>query len=174
MTGCQSDTPVIPFCWMTIALYVVGIVLILVGLAGLVLPALPGAPLMFAGIFSIAWADGFVRIGLRGLLVLGLLAVLISVIDFAAEIVGARKFGASYWGILGAFLGFLAGLAFLPFGIIIGPVVGAVLFEYLKEPDLKRAGKVGIGTLIGFVAGTALKYALAFVLLGLAVVFYVA
>jgi hypothetical protein len=94
------------------------------------------------------------------------------VLDFAAEIVGAKKFGASYWGLLGAFLGFVAGLAFLPFGIIVGPVVGAILFEYLKEPDFKRAGKVGIGTFLGFVIGTALKYALAFVLLGLAVVFY--
>ncbi|MDX1388432.1 MAG: DUF456 domain-containing protein [Acidobacteriota bacterium] len=159
---------------MTIALYVIGGILILAGLVGLVLPALPGAPLMFAGIFSVAWADGFTRIGWPGLVVMGLLAVLISVIDFAAEIVGARKFGASYWGLLGAFLGFVAGLAFLPFGIIIGPIVGAVLFEYLKEPDLKRAGKVGVGTMIGFVVGTALKYALAFVLLGLAVVFYLA
>jgi uncharacterized protein YqgC (DUF456 family) len=158
---------------MIIALYVIGSLLILVGLVGLVMPALPGAPLIFAGIFSIAWADGFARIGWPGLLTLAMITLLISVLDFAAEIVGAKKFGASYWGLLGAFLGFVAGLAFLPFGIIVGPVVGAILFEYLKEPDFKRAGKVGIGTFLGFVIGTALKYALAFVLLGLAVVFYI-
>ncbi len=165
----------IPFRSMTIALYAIGVILILTGLVGLVLPALPGAPLMFAGIFSVAWADDFTRIGWRGLVVMGLLAALISVIDFAAEFVGAKKFGASWWGLLGAFLGLVAGLfLFPPFGIIIGPVVGAVLLEYVAEPDLKRAGKVGAGTAIGFVVGTALKYGLAFVLLGLAVVFYLA
>ena len=164
----------IPLLPMTLLLYVVGAALVVTGLAGLVLPALPGAPLMFAGIFAVAWADDFTRIGWRGLVVMGLLAIVISVIDYAAEFVGARKFGASWWGLAGALLGFFVGLAFLPFGIIIGPVVGAMLLEYIQEPDLKRAGRVGLGTLIGFVVGTGLKYALAFVLLGLAVVFYLA
>ena len=157
---------------ITILLYVLGVILIVVGLAGLVLPGLPGAPLVFAGILSVAWADGFERIGLTGLLVTGGIAVVISIVDYTAGIVGAKKFGASWWGLLGAFLGLLVGLPFALPGIILGPIVGAILLEYLKEPDFKRAGKVGAGTLIGFVIGTALKYSLAFVLLGTAVFFY--
>lgn len=157
----------------SIALYVVGVLLAVVGLAGLVLPGIPGAPMIFLGIFAVAWADGFTRIGLGGLLITGAMAAVISIVDYTAGIVGARTFGASWWGLLGAFLGFLAGLPFGLPGLILGPIAGAVLLEYLKEPDFKRASKVGAGTLVGFVAGTALKYALAFVLIGSAILLYV-
>jgi hypothetical protein len=156
----------------TIALYTLGTLLALVGLAGLVLPGLPGAPLIFLGIVAVAWADGFTRIGWGGLLILGAMAAVISVVDYTAGVVGARTFGASYWGLLGAFLGLLVGLPLGLPGLILGPIAGAVLLEYLKDPDFKRAGKVGAGTLLGFVVGTALKYALAFTLIGCAVLFW--
>jgi len=138
-------------------------------MAGLLLPALPGAPLIFAGVLAIAWADDFTRIGLPGLLTVGTLAVIISVVDYTAGLVGAKRFGASRWGVLGAFLGLLAGLPFTPFGLVLGPMIGAVLLEYLREPDFQRASRVGFGTLLGFVVGTAVKYALAFVLIGMAI-----
>jgi uncharacterized protein YqgC (DUF456 family) len=157
---------------LMIALYVVGGLLMLAGLAGLVLPGVPGAPLIFVGIVGIAWADGFQRIGPTGLVILGLIALTISIIDYTAGIIGARRFGASWWGLLGAFLGLLAGLPLGLPGLIVGPIAGAIVLEYLKEPDFKRAGKVGAGTLIGFVVGTAVKYALAFVLIGTAILFY--
>jgi uncharacterized protein YqgC (DUF456 family) len=158
---------------VTIALYVFGVALMVVGLVGLVLPGLPGAPVIFAGILSIAWADGFERIGLTGLLVTGGMAVVISIVDYTSGLVGAKKFGASWWGLLGAFLGLLTGLPFALPGIILGPIAGAILLEYLKEPDFRRAGKVGVGTLIGFVVGTALKYALAFILIGTTTLLFV-
>jgi uncharacterized protein YqgC (DUF456 family) len=157
---------------LTIVLYIAGILLILIGMLGLVLPALPGAPLIFLGILAVAWGDGFTRIGLTGLLVTGGLAAVISIVDYTAGIVGAKRFGASYWGLLGAFVGLVLGLGFGLPGIIVGPIAGAVVLEYAKDPDFKRAGKVGVGTLIGFVVGTAVKYALAFVLLGTAILFY--
>lgn len=155
-----------------ISLYTLGFLLALAGLAGLVLPGLPGAPLIFLGIVAVAWADGFTRIGWQGLLVLGGITAVISIVDYTAGIVGARTFGASYWGLLGAFLGLLAGIPLGLAGLILGPIAGAVLLEYLKDPDFKRAGKVGAGTLLGFMIGTALKYALAFTLIGCAVLFW--
>jgi len=157
---------------LTIGLYVLGVLLIVGGLIGLVLPAIPGSPVIFAGILAIAWADGFERIGWPGLIVTGILAATISLVDYLAGVAGAKHFGASYWGLVGSFLGLLAGLPFGILGIVVGPVAGAILIEYLKDPNWKKAAKVGVGTFVGFVAGTALKYALALVLLGTAVTFY--
>lgn len=159
---------------VTVLLYVVGVVLLLVGLAGLVLPGLPGAPLMFAGLLSVAWADGFERIGWPGLVTTGLIAAVISAVDWISQVAGAKQFGASYWGMAGAVIGLGVGLFFGLPGIVLGPVVGAVVVELIREPDLRRAGKVGLGTLIGFVLGTAVKYALALVFVGVAVFLYLA
>jgi uncharacterized protein YqgC (DUF456 family) len=156
----------------TIFLYVIGILLVLVGLIGLVVPVLPGAPLMFLGILAVAWADGFARIGATGLVVTGVLAALIFLADYVAGAVGAKAFGSSWWGLLGAFLGMIAGFPLGLPGLIFGPIVGAIVLEYFKEPDFKRAGKVGLGTLVGFVLGTAVKYALAFLLIGVTLLFY--
>jgi uncharacterized protein YqgC (DUF456 family) len=157
---------------LTIFLYVIGILLVLVGLIGLVVPVLPGSPLIFLGVLAVAWADGFTRIGPTGLVVTGVLASLIFIADYVAGAVGAKAFGSSWWGLLGAFLGLIAGLPLGLPGLILGPIVGAVVLEYFKEPDFKRAGKVGLGTLVGFVLGTAVKYALAFLLIGIVLLFY--
>lgn len=158
---------------LTIFLYVLGILLALVGLVGLVVPVLPGAPLMFLGVLAVAWADGFTRIGTAGLVATGVLAALIFIADYLAGAVGAKAFGSSWWGLLGAFLGLIAGWPLGLPGLILGPIVGAVVLEYFKEPDFKRAGKIGFGTLVGFILGTAVKYALAFLLIGVAVLFYI-
>lgn len=159
---------------VTVLLYVVGVVLLLAGLTGLLLPGLPGAPLMFAGVLCVAWADGFERIGWPGLLTAGLLAAFISAVDWISQLAGARQFGASYWGMAGAVAGLIVGVFFGLPGIVLGPVLGAVVVELAREPDLRRAGKVGLGTLIGFVLGTAVKYALALVFLAVAVFLYLA
>jgi uncharacterized protein YqgC (DUF456 family) len=158
---------------MTTVLYIVGVLLVAAGLVGLLLPAIPGSPLIFAGILAVAWADGFTRIGLVELLILGALTLAISAIDFLGSVVGAKHFGSSRWGMLGAFVGLVAGLPFGLVGIVLGPALGAVFAEVIMvDPDLRRAGKVGLGTLIGLVVGAALKYAVAAVLIGLAAVFW--
>lgn len=157
---------------MTVFLTVLGSVLILVGLAGVVLPVLPGGPLMFVGLLLVAWADGFTRIGSTGLVAMGALAVLMVVVDYAASALGARRYGSSAWGALGAVVGALAGLPFGIPGLILGPLVGALLLEYLKDPDLVKAARVGFGSFLGFVIGTAVKYALAGLMLGLGVLLY--
>ena len=150
------------------ALYALAVVLVLGGLVGVVAPVLPGGPLIFAGILLLAWADGFARIGWAPLALCALLAVLMSVADWAAAALGAKRVGASRWGIAGACVGVIAGLFFGLPGILLGPFLGAALFEYLRDRDLARAARVGGGTTLGFLVGTAVKYALAAAMLGVA------
>lgn len=153
-------------------LLLLGVLVIATGFAGLLLPALPGTPLVFAGCLLVAWADGFTKIGWFPLLLIGVLAVGSAVVDYVASVLGAKKAGASGWGLAGAFVGLLAGLPFGLPGIILGPAIGATTLEYLKDPQIKRAAKAGAGVFIGFVVGTAVKYACAFAMVGVLVISY--
>ncbi|MGH7965643.1 MAG: DUF456 domain-containing protein, partial [Candidatus Binatia bacterium] len=110
-------------------LWLLAIVLIVIGIAGLVLPAVPGALLLFAGLWLAAWADNFAYVGWGTLVVLGVLAVLTYIVDFAAAAFGAQRFGASKRAVLGAVLGALVGLFFGLPGVLLGPFVGAVIGE---------------------------------------------
>ena len=152
--------------------WLVAVVLVAVGAAGVVLPALPGAPLVFAGLLVAAWIEDFQKVGPFTLVVLGLLTVAIVVVDFAASALGAKRVRASKWAIAGAMLGALAGLFLGVFGLIFGPFLGAVLGEYIARRDLRQAGKVGLGTWIGLLVGTAAKLALVFVMLAVFVAAY--
>jgi len=140
--------------------YLAGAVLVLVGFAGVLLPALPGLPLVFAGLLVAAWADGFERVGWLPLVVLGLLTALSFVIDFLATVYGAQRVGASGWALWGAALGTLAGLFFLPIGLFVGPFAGAWLGEYWHSRRVGHATRVGVGTWVGILLGTASKLAL--------------
>src|SRR4051794_14704914 len=124
-------------------------------------------PLMFAGALAIAAADGFTRVGWLTLALIGVLAVVGFLVDHAATVLGARKAGASGWGLAGAVLGLVVGLAFGLPGIVLGPAIGAVLLEYAKNQEFRRAAKAGAGVFVGFVVGTVLKYTIAVVMLGL-------
>ena len=157
---------------MEIALKLFGLLLVLTGVAGLVLPALPGTPLIFLGVLAVAWADGFQRIGMGTLGVLLALTVVATVVDYAAGVMGARRLGASRWGVLGAVVGLVAGLAFGILGIVFGPAVGAVAFEYWRDPDFKKAAKAGAGAVIGFALGMVAKVAIGMTMLGIAAVAY--
>jgi len=140
--------------------YLAGAVLVLVGFAGVLLPALPGLPLVFAGLLVAAWADGFERVGWLPLVVLGVLTLLSFVIDFLATVYGAQRVGASGWALWGAALGTLAGLFFLPIGLFVGPFAGAWLGEYWHSRRAGHATRVGVGTWVGILLGTASKLAL--------------
>ena len=157
---------------MTIVLLLLGVVLIVVGFAGLLLPALPGMLLVFAGALSIAAADGFDRVGLLSLFAIALLAVTGSLLDYASGVLGARRAGASRWGLLGAVLGLLVGLFFGLPGLILGPGIGAITLEYARDQEFRRAMRAGTGVFIGFVVGTVLKYALACAAVGVLVLAY--
>lgn len=147
--------------------YVLAVVLILVGIAGVVLPALPGLPLVFVGMLLAAWAGDFQQIGWGILVVLGLLTVLSVGVDVFATLIGAKRVGASRKALLGAVLGTFAGLFFGPIGLFAGPFVGALLGELWHGRELGQATKVGLGTWLGIVVGVVLKLGLAFAMLGL-------
>jgi len=153
-------------------LYVLAAVLIVVGLVGVVLPAVPGLPLVFAGMLLAAWAGGFAQIGVTTLVILGVLTLLSMAVDFWAAALGAKRVGASRLALIGAVLGTFAGLFFGPPGLFIGPFAGALIGELLHgrrldQRGLGQATRVGFGTWLGVVFGVALKLMLAFAMLGL-------
>lgn len=147
--------------------YAVAVILVLVGIAGVILPALPGLPLVFAGMLLAAWAGGFQQIGWVTLVVLGLLTLLSLAVDFFATVVGAKRVGASKKALLGAVAGTVAGLFFGIIGLFVGPFVGALLGELWHSREIGQATKVGLGTWLGILLGTVLKLGLAFAMLGL-------
>lgn len=148
--------------------YAVAAILVLVGLAGVVLPALPGLPVVFAGLLLAAWAGGFEQIHPATLIVLGLLTLLSFGVDFWATAHGARRVGASRKALVGAVVGTFAGLfVFPPFGLFVGPFAGALIGELLDGRAWRHAARVGFGTWLGIVLSVVLKLGLAFAMLGL-------
>jgi uncharacterized protein len=153
-------------------LWVLAVLLVLVGLAGTVLPALPGAPFVFMGLAVAAWIDDFQKVGWITLGVLGVLTLLTAAVDFVASTAGAKKVGASPRAIAGAAIGTVVGLFFGIPGLILGPFAGAVIGELTVRRDLAHAGKVGLGTFVGLALGAAAKLALTFAMIGIFVVVY--
>src|SRR6478672_13312731 len=117
--------------------YVIAGILILVGIAGVVLPAIPGLPLVFAGMLLAAWAGGFQQIGMTTLIILGVLTALSLGVDFWAAAMGARRVGASRLALIGAIVGTFAGFLLGPVGIFVGPFVGALGGELLHGRRLR-------------------------------------
>lgn len=147
-------------------LWLLAALLIAAGLAGLVLPAIPGIPLVFAGLVLLAWAENFAYVGWGTLTILGLLAVLGYGIDLLAAALGAKRFGASPRAVTGAALGTLAGMFFGLPGIVLGPFAGAVVGEFSARASLRAAAQAGVGATLGLLFGALLKIALAFTMLG--------
>jgi uncharacterized protein YqgC (DUF456 family) len=148
-------------------LWLLAIALVIVGLAGTILPALPGPVLVFAGLWLAAWADGFARVGWPTLVVLGLLTAATYLVDFAAAALGVRRVGASRRAAAGAALGTLLGLFFGLPGLIVGPFLGAVAGEAWARRGLAGVGTVGAAAWLGFVLGSVVKLALVFAMVGI-------
>jgi uncharacterized protein len=151
---------------MTTALWIVAVLLIVVGVAGTVLPALPGIPLIFGGVLLAAWIDDFQRIGTWTLVVLAVLAAIGVAVDYVAAAISAQRVGASRQGIVGAAIGTLAGIFTGLWGLVFMPLVGAAIGEFIAHKDALRAGKVGVATWFGLLVGTAVKIAVAFTMIG--------
>lgn len=147
--------------------YVLAAILVVAGIIGTILPALPGLPLVFAGMLLAAWAGGFEQIGVATLAVLGVLTLLSLLIDFWATALGAKRVGASGKAIVGAIIGTFVGVFFGPVGLFAGPFLGALAGELLHGRDVGQAARVGFGTWLGIVFAIVLKLALAFAMLGL-------
>ena len=153
-------------------LYALGAILVIVGLVGTVLPVIPGAGLVFAGLLLAAWADNFTRVGLVGMSVIGALGLLAFVADWISTLMGAKRVGASTQALVGATLGGLIGIFFGIPGMILGPFVGAVGGELLARGRLAQAGKVGLGTWLGLVASAVLKIVIVFMMIATWMAFY--
>jgi uncharacterized protein YqgC (DUF456 family) len=147
--------------------WIVAAALVGLGLAGLVLPGLPGAPLILAGLVLLAWAENFAYIGIWTIVALTLLALLTYGVDFWATMFGTKKFGASKRAVIGALLGVVAGLFLGLLGVIFAPFIGAVIGELSARKSVPQAARAGIGATIGLVLGAALKIAMAFAMIGI-------
>ena len=151
----------------TILWWLLAALIIIAGLAGTVVPALPGVPLVFAGLFVGAWIDGFDTVGWGTLGVMAVLTVVAVVVDFVASAAGARYLGASSRAFWGATAGAVVGIFFGIPGMLLGPFIGAVIGEISGGNDLVRSGRAGVGAWLGIVAATAIKLAIAFLMIGL-------
>ena len=149
-----------------ILLWLLATLLIVVGFAGLILPAVPGIPLVFAGLVVLAWAENFAFVGWITLAALGVLALLSYGVDLLATALGAKRFGASPRAVAGAALGVVAGLFFGLPGIVLGPFVGAVIGEFSRQASARAAMQAGLGAMLGLLFGALLKIALAFTMVG--------
>ena len=145
--------------------WIVAIALVIIGLAGSILPALPGTPIILAGLALIAWMTGFEPVGIRTLVWLTILTLLSILFDFIATAEGARRFGAGRAAILGATLGLLVGMFFGLPGILLGPFAGAVVGHRLGEASLDASFRAGIGASIGVLVGTVAKLLISVVMI---------
>ncbi len=143
------------------------VALVLAGLAGTVVPLLPGVPLVWVGLWIAAWSDGFDRVGIGTLVVLALLTALSLALDLATSAFTTRRLGGTRAAAIGAALGTLAGLPFGLLGLFLGPFAGAALGEYLSVKDAARAGRAGAGSWVGLALAIAARFAVAFSMLGL-------
>ena len=151
----------------SLILWVIGAICTVTGLSGLLLPVVPGAPILFLGLLFGAWAEDFRYIGVWTLLILAGMAGLTYVVEFAASILGVRKYGGSRRAMAGAVLGGIVGLFLGIPGILLGPFAGAVIGELSLQRSLDQASRAGFGTVVGLAIGVAGKLAVGIAMIGL-------
>ena len=148
-------------------LWIAATLLVALGVVGVVLPGLPGIPLVLAGLVLGAWIDDFDYVGRSTLTWIGLLALLATGAEFAASALGARRVGAHRRAVIGAMLGAIVGVFFSLPGLLIGPFAGAVIGEFSVRGNLARAGRVGIAAFVGMLLGGVTKLALVLAMIAL-------
>lgn len=152
---------------MATLLWLLAVALILVGIAGTVLPALPGVVFVLGGIVLAAWIDDFARISGWTVGVLAVLAAIGFAVDYVAGALAARRAGASRPGLIGAAIGTVAGVVTGLWGLVFMPLVGAAIGEFIAHRDALRAGRVGAATWIGLLVGAVAKLAIVFTMVGI-------
>jgi uncharacterized protein len=152
---------------LNILLNVIASVLIVVGLAGAIVPVLPGIPLIFGGIWLIAGADHYRHIGLGWLLGIAAVGAIGVTLDLLAGALGAKRAGASMQAVCGALVGTIIGLPFGLLGLLLGPFAGAVLGELQSGKSVWRSTHVGVSAWIGLLFGTIIKLASSLVMVAL-------
>ena len=147
--------------------WVAATLLIITGIAGMVLPALPGTILVLAGIVLGAWLDDFTRVKPWVVAIIAMLALIAWATDYVATVMGAKKAGASTLAIVGAALGTIVGIFMGLVGVLFMPFVGAVIGEFIAQRNARQAAKVGLATWLGLLVGTVVKLALVFMMIGI-------
>ena len=148
-------------------LWIIGAILTVTGLSGLLLPIVPGAPVLFLGLLLGAWAENFHYIGPCTLLILAVMMAMTYVVEFAASVLGVKKYGGSRRAMAGAALGGIVGIFLGVPGILLGPFVGAVIGELSLQRTLDEASRAGFGTVVGLAIGLAGKFAIGIAMIGL-------
>ena len=142
-------------------------ILMLVGLFGVILPFVPGVPLVWLGLFIYAIYTGFDQISILAVVIFFILTLVSFGLDLAGTLLGLKKYSASWYSILGAFLGFIIGLLVFGFwGVILGPLVGAFIGEIVARGDLRQGLRAAFGGLIGSIVGTLIKIIIALIMIG--------
>jgi uncharacterized protein YqgC (DUF456 family) len=155
----------------TILLTILSSILMVVGLIGVVLPVLPGVPLAWLGLFIYALGTGFDRISIATVVIFFILMLLTLTFDLLAPMLGAKKYRASIYGLIGVFLGFIVGIIVFGFwGIIFGPFAGALFGELIARRKPGQAFKSAFGTIVGFIAGTLFKIIVVLIMIGFFIV----
>lgn len=144
-------------------LLILGIILMLIGIIGCLVPVLPGPPLSFLGLILLH-VSRFGQFTPAVLIVMASITVVVSVLDYIVPIWGTKRFGGSKYGTRGATVGLIIGLFLGPVGIILGPLIGAVVGELIFKDDMSYALKAGFGSLLGFLTGIGLKLAASFIM----------
>ena len=147
--------------------WLVSAALILLGLAGTVLPLLPGTLLVWLGVVLGAWIDDFARVSVSTVVLISILALLAWALDFVAGVLGANRAGASKLAMIGAAVGTVLGLFMGLVGVLFMPLVGAAIGEYWAQKDQQRAAKVALATWLGLLLGLVAKVVLSFVMIGI-------
>jgi len=146
-------------------LIIIGVILNIIGIIGVILPALPGIVLNYIALILLYVAKGEVEFSLRILIVFGILTLLVTLLDYILPLLGARKYGASRMGVWGAVIGMLVGIMFLPpFGIIFGLLIGAFLGELIAGKEQSQALRAGFATFLGSLTSMVVKLLLAIVM----------
>ncbi len=144
-------------------LLILGILFMIMGIIGCLVPILPGPPLSFLGLIFLHLTR-FGHFSYNTLIVLGIIAAVVTVLDYIVPIWGTRRFGGSKYGTRGATVGLIIGFFLGPLGIILGPLIGAFVGEMIFKDDINYAIKAGFGSLLGFMTGIGLKLAASFVM----------
>lgn len=146
-----------------ILLVIIGIIIMVLGIIGCLVPVLPGPPLSFLGLLLLHFTR-FGHFTKWTLIIFAAIAVVVSILDYLVPIWGTKKFGGSKYGTRGAAVGLIIGLFLGPVGIILGPFIGAVTGEMIFRDDFNYALKAGFGSLLGFLTGIGLKLAASFIM----------
>ena len=144
-------------------LLIAGILLMILGIIGCLVPVLPGPPFSFLGIIFLHLSK-FGHFTNIALITMGGIALVVTILDYVVPVWGTKKFGGSKYGIRGATIGLVIGLFLGPLGLIIGPLLGAFAGELIFKDDINYALKAGFGSLVGFLTGIGLKLAASFIM----------